>query len=621
MKDYLKDVSDKILNAHNVDLTLLRWLVSYHSHSVLQSSCNMNFISYDWDETKREEMKKACQKCKIVDEETGNLSDLGYAQKIYEYGQSIIVKFAQNEREGLSEYSILLYIYTLAITSNTQKSQYSKANRFGKCLLRNIELYSEPSSILMGDFLKCSAVDRLIFVLYLWIADLVVLNKYNEKICKISESKRCNIDADKIYDRIYKLSSKIKYFYNNRGRSKDTENKIHENFKLFVSNMPPEAIPFAPSIITIFFNSLLPTRIARAKEIDFRYANLKREINFGKAYEKKYCKQSSPKIKFPEQDDSSFLKMLILPEDGTDIFDKNKKNRIESRFIEYEWECFCKTYQDLHKQVMRYDGISSYPGVDKHVMYWDEYGLSISEYDIKYCNNIISKYIKAEKLHTPTLKEYNALDRKCKHYIIKAMRKHSFTFTYSYFEMFCKLVENKKLFSSTSTPPVDIALSMIHLNTFTKWYDAVLLYKGMHFAFLECNYFFYLKMLAVYEKYARFVEGISCIDRNVLYGLVNKSIKKAGRETNISCEDTFEHMLQFFYDLAETKINSPKLMNIFKSDDNAQSNRCRTIGGFDPIYQWIKLLDDKELKEEFFDNRGEEHPSLSVWGRGVYSEW
>lgn len=306
MYDYLQNISDMILDARDDDLVLLRWLISYHSKSFY------DVLSDDWVNLKREEMKAACRRHKIIDEETGeNFSDLEYAQEIYRYGQSMIIKFANNETSDLSEYSVLLYIYTLAVDSNEQKNQYSNKNLFGKCLLKNIqslclELSPTRDSTLINGFLKRSSVDNLIFILYLWVADFGVLYKYNQKICLISRCNSYTVNADEIYKLIYKLPSKLKYFYNNPEHAKGTEEKIYNVFTEFLSDMTQEAVPFAPSIITIFFNSLLPIRIARADEPVFHYANLIREIDCVERPKKKYNKKIPQNIDFPAQEDSSF---------------------------------------------------------------------------------------------------------------------------------------------------------------------------------------------------------------------------------------------------------------------------------------------------------------------------
>lgn len=561
MHEYIRNISDMILDSHNPDLALLRWLVSYH----LQSFPDV--ISYDWVNSKREEMKAACLKCQIIDDETGSsLPDSEYARRIYEYGQSVIVKYAQNKASNLSEYSILLYVYTLAVDSkNPDKLSYG--SDLGKPILGNIkDLCEEPHPSKESESTGKQAeeaegvedpvanrakiphlsVERLIFMLYLWVADLGVMEEYNMKIHKLNDSKSHPVNGERIYDLIYRMPSKIKYFYSNPKHSQETEEKIHEAFISFLSKMPPEAIPFAPSIVTILFNSLLPTKIARAKEPDAHYINMIREPGYGGNPQKNAYGRMPQNIKFPDVNDSSFLKMLILPEDGAFAYDKNRKNRIETRFIEYEWICFCKIYEEIYKQAMRESDPYFYNGWYRQRINMCLGEFRIPETDVNYFEKRISRYIEGNKIIIPDSAQFRRLGKKCRGYIIKCMGNHSFPFTYVYFEMFCMLAGSKELFSDRPAYSVDIALSIIHLNAFTKWYDALLLHQGMHFSYLQCSYFFYLKMLTLDKKYQSFVADISYIDKETLYSLAVRPMKKDYEKYNIMSEKLFRQMLRFF---------------------------------------------------------------------------
>ena len=72
------------------------------------------------------------------------------------------------------------------------------------------------------------------------------------------------------------------------------------------------------------------------------------------------------------------------------------------------------------------------------------------------------------------------------------------------------------------------------------------------------------------------------------------------KETDIDKKNNFLSMIQYFYKLAENKINIPELLNIFKVNSPGKSTE-HDFDGFNPVYQWIKLLDDKTLNENFFE--------------------
>lgn len=618
MREYIRNISDMILDSHNPDLALLRWLVSYH----LQTFPDV--ISYDWVNSKRKEMKAACLKCQIIDDETGgNISDSEYVWKIYKYGQSVIVKYAQNKVSDFSEYSVLLYVYTLAMDPKNPEKLSCRKNKLGKALLENIKYLCEKPCPPENDFVSCkqaeeaespaenrtkrlrSSVDRLIFMLYLWVADLGVMDEYNLRIHRLNNSKSHPIDGEKIYGLIYRLPSKLTYFYNNPKHSKETEEKIHRIVISVLSKMPPEAVPFAPSIVTILFNSLLPTKIARAEKPDAHYINMIREPGYMVNPQKNAYRRMPQNIKFPDINDSSFLKMLILPEDGTFVYDKNRKNRIETRFIEYEWICFCKIYEEIYKQAVRESDPYFYNGWYRQRINLCLNEFRIPETDVNYFEKKISRYIEGNKIIIPDSAQFKRLGKKCRDYIIKCIGNHSFPFTYVYFEMFCVLAGNKELFSDKPAYSVDIALSIIHLNAFTKWYDALLLHKGMNFSYLQCSYFFYLKMLTLDKKYQSFVADISYVDRETLYLLAVRSMKKNYEKYNTMSEKLFRQMLSFFYANAKEKLNVSGLLNIFKTDSDKKCE-IHEFDGFNPIYQWIKILDDEDLSEQYFKKLTEE---------------
>ena len=132
MNEYMRKILEAVLDTEDADLILLRWLISYHTQSFFDVE------SHDWVDTKREEMKATCRRKNIINDETENdLSDLEYAQKIYKYGQSMILLFANNKTARLSEYSVLLYIYTLAVRSSSKQNQYDTRNSFGKAIFQN----------------------------------------------------------------------------------------------------------------------------------------------------------------------------------------------------------------------------------------------------------------------------------------------------------------------------------------------------------------------------------------------------------------------------------------------------------------------------------------------------
>ena len=181
---------------------------------------------------------------------------------------------------------------------------------------------------------------------------------------------------------------------------------------------------------------------------------------------------------------------------------------------------------------------------------------------------------------------------------------HEFHFTYSYFNIFIYIYENKNMFRAGEK--MNFSLSLLHLNAATKWFDAFMLINNMPFAFRNYN-FLYLKMLSIYPEYQSIIENLSTI----FYEILEKKFLFKYNSNTIH----LKNFISQFYEKSEQKLNLNRLIDIVKTKYNNSKNRNKTIcdillnksderihwHGINPVYKWICLLEHSKIDEGYLE--------------------
>lgn len=582
---HLKDTTTYYRKTIDINLILLKWLISYQYP-------NASYKYYDGDF--RDTMINSCKKLSLIDNSSASiLSDDKYEELIYNYALNKIPSY-----DFASDYKILLYIYAILTTPRGTSSKtpnnsilssiigeseeelslphiracikipikrikgvlifkklddqkpiykykkslpYQILHDYGK----DIDFIEDDLGKLPMYFYKLNFVDLVIYILYLWFSDISTIAYYDiimEQFKGNSDTTRkivVNISDDNIknlWEVCKNSASQYSYFYYKKKTS--THKKLFDSFKNFVTNITENNFVLAPSLITLFFNDMEPDKLSdrsdRLYEPEPYVFPLKNKSSF----------VNIPSLKW---NNLSFLKMIIL----APILSRNSQvtNNIEKRF--------------------------------------EEEKLSIS----KKCD------------FNDTLKEYiNSLedrDREIAQHLFSS-RKHDFYFTYLYFEIFLYVYEHRSMFKTNKK--MDFALSVLHLNAATNWFDAFMLINDMPFGFRNYN-FFYLKLLSVYPKFQPIIRRLSKIkfsitDNEASFGYNGQKIK-------------FKNFLSAFYEKASEKLSSARLLDIaiehYVNNSKTKmslhfylfyrSNRIH-IGCINPIYKWIFLLEHNDISEE-----------------------
>lgn len=491
-----------------------------------------------------------------------------------------------------------------------------------------------PSTLLKSNY---DFIDKLIIIMYFWFADMSLTSSYDQFLEEISTSINIidgNIPAEKLFNCILNNSwerrdrnsqadatpSKIAYYLNDLSfrENKPGYHAIKKAFTEFINKMPRNAQLITPSIITIIINTLLPSKISRAKNPQFFYENILRPIHKAKLSGARM--QSKQTIKFPSKNDTSFLKMLIIPK--PDIgYHKNKFNRIESRFDNYEWNLFCHIFKELYEHKNGIFKITYYDGWYKHSL-TEEFS-PIPQEDIEFyeqyilplelCNNH-TNIADAKLQHAFSSLKENTLDentiQQLHQYIIKAMFNHTFPFTYDYFQIFWQIFDFKEF--KFYKLDFNIAFSILHLNTFTKWYDAILLHHNMPAWGKDCYYFFYTKLLLCHPEFEDCYDAINDLSQvkssdisSMLESCYNVAYTKHNNRSHQYKTPLFPAFVSGFNKSCSSLLNTYELLKLFAPGLKPCNS---TYSNLNPIYKWIKTIEYTDTPESFYEQLEKECP-------------
>ncbi len=445
VKKYLEQIIGEILYADNNELNFLKWLILYQ------------YKGYSEDEFKKK-MLRSLQNCNLISEENVSLlTDDECADIISAHVTNRISKDIQSH--NATDYAILLYIYVSSeIFSSASPIPASETGEFHFSeMIKELSPLPVPEGEVVDmenyclyngvdySMQKLHFVDRVVLFFYLLLADISTISQYDLKIDGIKKDKDtiCVKNLDEIMEKCKKLPSRYGYFFTKEVSS--THNKMENIVKKYLENFPEAAIPFAPSFLTIIFNSLKPNSVKKMCDSQyelFPYEDLMFPLNAEASF------LSDSQLEFWEV--SIFLKMLLLP---------------------VVWQ-YTKVTQDMEKRFNK--------------------ELSMA----------FKKWKKANSLEEKDFTGKGKIDKM--DFFLHALVEHDFCFSNSYFNIFLYICKNKELFVSEKGNSVDIPLSILHLNAVTKWHDALLLMQGMPFLFRKFK-FFYLKMLSVYPDFQKSV--------------------------------------------------------------------------------------------------------------------
>lgn len=585
--DYLNKIKACIIANDKDELKILKWLITYCTSLFVKSNEFDNYElkaeSKNYFETFKKSMLDAFSSLNIAisNSSNTNTTDYDYACSILTYARSCPSLYS-------SEYRILLFVYTLSIDS--MKHTYSNSNHLSIA----ISNYTKNYQMSDEDFFNgITFADNLIFSLYLWLADICIISKYNHTI---DTARKYLKDGDPVssyyinpilFSEICLMPSKSDYYYlnpNQTAKIKATIKNIKTIFDNSLNKYEDTLFSVIPSAITVIFNSLLPTGLSR---INLKYfipsEALLRNVDINGNYildKKQYL---------PAKKDTSFLKMLILPRENYNYYNKNKTNMLENGFFKYEFKEFCELFRTLYEGASNRNCnrqvITRYNGWKKEIKVDSVYLKYISSEDVQYYSENISQYFNGSKFVYPDI-SITDMDSKLQQYIIKALKNHTFNFTYSYFQIFCRLIEDSQKYFGEDAGKINIPLSIIHLNSFTKWFDAIMLMNQMPLSYVECEYMFLQKMLLVNPRYRHFICDLSYANLQDILSAQNNHV------------DLYKNILKKFYKFAYPKFNCKELLNIFKPQNGDYQTQPH-FQDINPIYKWIKILDWSIPQNEF----------------------
>lgn len=528
IKSYLNKIIDEILYTDNNELNFLKWLISYQ------------YNKYPTTMLKRK-MFTSLQKCKIICEKDYRMLPNKKCSKfITDYTLNTISRNIQSNTA--SDYAILLYFYvSTGVFSPADADDTSDSEKFNFFDLiddlRPLPIPDTPNFDIENYYAfngktyllrKLHLEDRIILFLYIWLADISTISQYNKKIAALTED--CDAisikNPDRVLENCKKSASRYGYFYSKEPSS--THTKLDRIFVHYLEALPESALAFAPSLITIIFNSLEPNIIKNLDESQyeiFPYDDLIFPLNIHPS--------DMTDFQLSFWNNSVFLKMMLLP--------------IATSYT--------KTIQNIAKRFKQ--------KLDKAFEHWK----------------------KANALEDNDFEEWE--EEQKIDFWLHAMIECDFCFSNSYFDIFCYIYNNQELFTSKKGNRMDATLSLLHLNVFTKWYDALVLMEGMPFSFRNFN-FFYLKMLSIFPEYQNIVENAANMPEELLEQAMGNT--------------SFTNMQNLFYEKSNVKLGGDKLLNILKSDKMDESEEIFT-SRINPVYKWILLLDDNyKITEDELEN-------------------
>lgn len=480
----------------------------------------------------KESMLIAFKKCKL-DSETGahEFSDIEYAKKIYSYAIDRLPYRVQ--KQFASDHAILLYVYA-ALTSPMDPSE-------SNCILDKI-LFQTKDDLHRPTFTpNQEQFPPEEYWPYHDPSDVVYLWDTSERIIFALYLWILDISIFYEYNSIMKqLSTPTKKTFINIPDSnlekiwkicKESDSRYGYFYKK-MQKSPTHAklkanfLAYMEEIPSIAF-SLLPALITEIINTMAPEKARPSDNNQGSfsIYENLIKKTEGHSY------DTAYLKMLLLPPNS--VYNKNTTNKIHARFKKIESEIL--------------QNFSPNPELNSY------------------------------------LSSLNAEDEANGRYLI-ALRSNDFTLSYTYFEIFLKIYENQELFKCSEK--MDFALSVIMLNHFTRWFDAIMLSYQMPFELCARN-LLYSKLLSANSFFQSTVTELSKI-----------SISTSDEETkftygmqSVSCH-AFPKL--FYSRTRQNRLNRHILCDIFKKTERKISP-AETL----PIAKWIFLLEHHNIDDEY----------------------
>lgn len=207
-------------------------------------------------------------------------------------------------------------------------------------------------------------------------------------------------------------------------------------------------------------------------------------------------------------------------------------------------------------------------------------------------NEILNRYSYNKELNS-YLNSINNKDVKEFAKYLFAIKDNDFTFTYSCFDYFYETYNMRNEFRVCDAK-MDIILSTLMLNEYTKWFDALMLMNRMPLEFCRQERFLFLKILSTQQHYQRIVAELSNIgifptDDNIILNYKGKV-------------NSFRNFFDQFYNLSEKRLNRDnfaelflkrKSINSFTSEKTDTGKRTITpeMQGIFSIITWIYLLE------------------------------
>lgn len=393
--------------------------------------------------------------------------------------------------------------------------------------------------------------EYMIYVLYMWLADHGALVEYNSKIKTDPADEETVFDPNTVYEDTVKLWDECKgfpsrynyYHYKSSNKTSRNHKNLRDHFAGILSGMKKSARTFLPSFITLIINELDPKQHNRsyAHDIcDFPYNQYMPDLGY-----------TANDIRSLGSEDTSILLKQIIAYENFDYGDR-KHHDVELWFEEKkkELEEHCSGYQ-----------------VDGYIDSLNQKKQISKEQRLKEQRLFKGLWATSEK--EPDL------------YL-------------SYFDIFLhiyRMRETSELIKHLKCQ-MDLTLSLLHLNVFTRWYDSLLLIEGMPFKFIKYNSV-YLKLLTIpfvrfedYQFWDVIKDLIEISDKDLEQALMSKDIKIKS-----------EYILSLFYQRSRKKLCDDNLSNIF--DRSKNSIKRKLIKDINPIYKLIYLFDNPDLDYKY----------------------
>lgn len=543
MIKYLDKVSLDFFNTSNPDLDFLRWIIAkkYEKDSPFLVVHLKNNYKKLYPE---------------LDAEPANITSKDYEKRIYQYALEEIPNSIHAQR---TEYAFLLYFY--AKLSYASYKGFQRDNILDDIIpyVRNANVTPAAGKPIpdseLESYLKeaisakyylnaLSITDRIIFILYLWITDICFSIQYLiKKNNMLLPSRDTYIDIPHLYeDNIWKKRAASASLYNYFYHKPQTQTHEHleADFYTYIEAIPSSAFIFMPAITTFIINTMKPNK-------------KKEDMSLGKLCEKNYAlKQIIHKMQnINETSNTLFLKFILL--EKVDFYDKRSIYSMPTRFNKRE-------------------------------------------------NEILNRFNYNEELNSYLDSINNTDVRELAKYLF-AMKDNDFTFTYSCFDYFNETYKMRNEFRVYNAK-MDIILSSLMLNEYTKWFDALMLMNRMPLELCRLERFLFLKILSTQQHFQRIVAelakiNISSTDDKVILNYKGKV-------------QSFRNIFNQFYNLAEKRLNNNdfaelflerKSINSFSSEKPDAGERQITpeMRGIFSIIKWIYLLEHSSVYSKKID--------------------